>query len=67
MPVDAPSALPHIMTLPYRLSVWRMSRLTRDGTAKPVSRNRILRREGGQENIHFTSSADNEKVGNHPS
>ena len=30
-----------------------MSRLTRDGTAKPVSRDQILRRERGQGNIHF--------------
>ena len=28
--------------------VWRMSRLTRDGTAEPVSRNQILRRKRGQ-------------------
>ena len=28
--------------------VWRMSRPTRDGTAEPVSRNRVLRRERGQ-------------------
>ena len=30
-----------------------MSRLTRDGTAEPVSRDQILRRERGQGNIHF--------------
>ena len=30
---------------------FRMSRLTRDGTAKPVSRNQILRREQGQGNF----------------
>ena len=30
-----------------------MSRLTRDGTAEPVSRDQILRHEGGQGNIHF--------------
>ena len=35
-----------------------MSRLTRDGTAEPVSRDQILRRERGQENIHFPCSAD---------
>ena len=29
-----------------------MSNLTRDGTAKPVSRDQILRRERGQRNIH---------------
>ena len=35
-----------------------MSRPTRDGTAEPVSRDQILRREGGQGNIHFPCSAD---------
>ena len=35
-----------------------MSRLTRDGTVEPVSRDQILRRERGQENIHFPCSAD---------
>ena len=35
-----------------------MSRLTRDGTVEPVSRDQILRRERGQGNIHFSCSAD---------
>ena len=35
-----------------------MSRLTRDGTAEPGSRDQILKRERGQGNIHFTCSAD---------
>ena len=35
-----------------------MSRLTRDGTAKPVSGDQILRCERGQGNIHFPRSAD---------
>ena len=35
-----------------------MSRLTRDGTAKPASRDQILRRERGQGNIIFPCSAD---------
>ena len=35
-----------------------MSRLTRDGTAEPVSRDQSLRRERRQENIHFPCSAD---------
>ena len=35
-----------------------MSRLTRDGTAEPVSRDQILRRERGQENINVPCSAD---------
>ena len=37
-----------------------MSRLTRDGTAEPVSRDQILRRERGQGNIHFPCSADHQ-------
>ena len=38
-----------------------MSRLTQDGTAEPVSRDQILRRERGQGNINFPSSADHEQ------
>ena len=38
-----------------------MSRLARDGTAKTVSRDQILRRERGQGNIHFPCSADQEQ------
>ena len=34
------------------------SRLTRDGTAEPVSRDQILRHARGQGNIHFPCSAD---------
>ena len=37
-----------------------MSRLTRDGTAEPVSRDQILRRERGQ-GIQFPYSADHEQ------
>ena len=44
----------------FSLSV-EMSRLTRDGTAEPVSRDQILRREQGQGNITFTCSADHEQ------
>ena len=39
-----------------------MSKLTQDGTAKPVSRDQILRRERGQGNIHSLCSADHEQV-----
>ena len=41
------------------------SRLMRDGTAEPVSRDQILRRrERGQGNINFPCSADHEqKIG----
>ena len=35
-----------------------MSGLTQDGTAEPVSRDQILRRESGQGNIDFPCSAD---------
>ena len=35
-----------------------MSRLTQDGTAEPVSRDQIIRRERGQGNIHYPCSAD---------
>ena len=38
-----------------------MSRLTRDGTAEPVSRDQILRRERGQRNIIFPCSANHEQ------
>ena len=38
-----------------------MSRLTRDGTAEPVSRDQILRSERVQGNIHFPCSADYEQ------
>ena len=39
----------------------KMSRLTRDGTAEPVSRDQILRRERRQGNIAFPCSADREQ------
>ena len=35
-----------------------MTRLTRDGTAEPVSRDQILRHAWGQGNINFPCSAD---------
>ena len=38
-----------------------MSRLTRDGTAEPVSRDQIIRRVRGQGNINFPCSADHEQ------
>ena len=38
-----------------------MSRLTRDGTAEPVSRDQILRHARGEGNIHFPCSADHEQ------
>ena len=47
--------------LPDLASVWRMSRLNRDWTTKPVSRDQILRHKRGQGNIHFPCSADHER------
>ena len=38
-----------------------MSRLTRDGTAEPVSRDQILRHARGQGNINFPCSAEHEQ------
>ena len=38
-----------------------MSRLTRDGTAEPVSQDQILRRERGQGSIHLPCSVDPEQ------
>ena len=38
-----------------------MARLTRDGTAEPVSRDKILRRERIKRNTHFSCSADHEQ------
>ena len=38
-----------------------MSRLTRDGTAEPVSRDQILRHARGQGNINFPCSADHKQ------
>ena len=37
------------------------SRLTRDGTAEPVSGDQILRHARGQGNVHFPCSADHEQ------
>ena len=39
-----------------------MSRLTRDGTAEPVSRDQILRRERGKGNTIFPCSAQSRVV-----
>ena len=40
-----------------------MSRLTRDGTVEPISRDQILRHARGKVNIHFPCSADHEQDG----
>ena len=41
----------------FSLSI-EMSRLTRDGTGEPVSRDQILRHERGQGNNYFPCSAE---------
>ena len=41
-----------------------MSKLTRDGTAEPVSRDQILRRERAQENISFPAQLTTSRIGN---
>ena len=38
-----------------------MSRLMRDGTAEPVSRDQIFRRVRGHGDFHFSCSADHEQ------
>ena len=48
------------MSTRFSLSM-EMSRLTRDGTAEPVSRDQILRHARGQRNIHFPCSADHKE------
>ena len=54
-----------IVSTRFSLSM-EMSRLTRDGTAEPVSRDLILRRERGRQiNIHFPCSADHEQDWQH--
>ena len=40
---------------------WRMSRLTRDGTAETISRDQILKHERGQGSIYLPCSADHEQ------
>ena len=42
-------------------SEYRLSRLTRDGTAEPVSRDQILSHIRGQGNTNFLCSADDEQ------
>ena len=41
-----------------------MSRLTRDGTAEPVSRDQILRREREQGNVYFPVQLTTSRIGN---
>ena len=48
------------VSIRFSLSM-EMSRLTRDGTAEPVSRDQILRHARGQGKSHFPCSADHEQ------
>ena len=41
--------------------VWRVGRLTREGTAEPLSRDQIPSRKQEQRNIHFPCSADHDQ------
>ena len=60
MPPRNSGGIPQVSTR-FSLSM-EMSRLTRDGTAEPVSRDQILRREErGQRNINFPYSADHKE------
>ena len=45
--------------------MWKISWLTRDGTAEPVSRDQILRRERGQETSTFLVQLTTSRIGNH--
>ena len=46
-------------------AIMEMSRLTRDETAEPVSRDQILRRERGREEFIFPQLADHEQDWQH--
>ena len=58
--MDAAAELGRNPVSRFSLSM-EMSRLTRDGTAEPVSRDQILRHARGQGNVHFPCSADHEQ------
>ena len=55
-PLRKSGGIPYVSTR-FSLSM-EMSRVTRDGTAEPVSHDQILRRGRGQGNIHFPVSVD---------
>ena len=54
----------YIISTRFSLSM-EMSRLTRDGTAEPVSRNQIFRSERRQGNVIFPWSTDHEQDWQH--
>ena len=58
-PLRKSGGIPYV-SMRFSLSM-EMSRLTRDGTAEPVSHDQILRRGRGQANIHFPFSVDHVK------
>ena len=58
-PPRNPGRIPQV-SIRFSLSM-KMSRLTRDGIAEPVSGDQILRRERGQGNTNFLCSADHEQ------
>ena len=59
-PLRKSGGIPYV-SMRFSLSM-EMSRLTRDGTAEPVSHDQILRRGRGQaNNIHFPFSVDHVK------
>ena len=53
--------IPRVSTAPNPAWVWRMSRLTQDGTAEPVSWDQILGRQRGQGKYFFLCSADHKR------
>ena len=60
--MDAAAKLRRNPVVSTRFSVsMEMSKLTRDGTAEPVSRDQMFRHARGQGNIHFPCSADYEQ------
>ena len=56
MPPRNSGEIPQV-SVRFSLSM-EVSRLARDGTAEPVSRDQILGHERGQRNIHFSCLAD---------
>ena len=54
--------IPQVSTR-FSLSM-EMSRLTRDGTAEPVSRDQNLRHARGQRNVHFAVQLTTRRIGN---
>ena len=63
--MDAAAELGRNPVSKHRFSLsMEMSRLTRDGTAEPVSRDQILRHARGQGNIIFSVQLTTSRIGN---